>query len=130
MSGRKPWREFTKKWSPGFKEKVAKRAAVLSAELPSHALQNSRAAAHELIDDRRNANLRPDASRNGNANLAIATEAPTAKQLEADADAYIAAIRVGLAAHGGTLRITAQFREGDVKIARFSEIDEYQFTEI
>ena len=131
MSGRKPWSEITKTWSPEFKAEVDRGVEILLAEMPKHGMRNSRADAHRQIDAQRNGNP-VDANPNGSisATVATATEAPpTAKQLEAAADEYIAAIRAAVEANGGKLTITAHFHDGDVEIARFSEIDEYQFAE-
>jgi len=48
---------------------------------------------------------------------------PEVSKLEKRADTYVSTLRKYIEALGGTLEIVAHFREGDVRITQFAEIE-------
>ena len=109
MSGHRPFKELTDKFSPEQKAQVAERVTELKAEMAlfeiRRALERSQA---ELA-------------------RALKVNQPAVAKLERRADMYVSNLRRYVEALGGKLEITARFPEGSVTISNFGDLaDENQ----
>ena len=106
MSGRHPFSELTKDFTPERRERIDEMKRELVAEMPLHELRRARAMTQR------------DLARTLNVNQ------PAVSKLEQRADVYVSSLRSYIEAVGGRLRIVAEFPEGEVAISNFSEVGE------
>jgi hypothetical protein len=105
MSGHRPFRELTKRFSPARKARVADKTAALETALALYELRKARAVSQEDLA----------------AKLAVGQ--PAVAKLERRTDMYVSNLRRYVEALGGTLTITARFPDGTVTIAVVGEAD-------
>ncbi len=106
MSGRRPFTELTKNFSPERRGRIDEMKRELLAEMPLHELRR----ALELTQR--------DIARLLNVNQ------PAVSKIEQRSDVYISSLRSYIEAAGGKLKIIAEFPEGEVAITNFSELGE------
>lgn len=106
MSGRRPFTELTKDFSPERRQRIDEMKRELLAEMPLHELRR----ALELTQR--------DLARLLNVNQ------PAVSKIEQRNDVYISSLRSYIEAAGGKLKIIAEFPEGEVAITNFSEVRE------
>ncbi len=106
MSGRRPFTELTKDFSPERRQRIDEMKRELLAEMPLHELRR----ALELTQR--------DLARLLNVNQ------PAVSKIEQRNDVYISSLRSYIEAAGGKLKIIAEFPEGEVTITNFSEVRE------
>ena len=104
MSGRRPFTELTKDFSPERRQRIDEMKRELLAEMPLHELRR----ALELTQR--------DLARLLNVNQ------PAVSKIEQRNDVYISSLRSYIEAAGGKLKIIAEFPEGEVAITNFSEV--------
>ena len=104
MSGRHPFSELTKDFTPARRRRVDELKTELLAEMPLHELRRARA-----LTQRDLAEL-------------LKVNQPAVSKLEQRADAYVSSLRSYIEAVGGKLKIVAEFPEGDVAITNFSDV--------
>jgi DNA-binding XRE family transcriptional regulator len=105
MTGRRPFKELTKGFSPERKARVAARVTQLKGDMALHELRQARERSQE------------DLARELNVGQ------PAVAKLERRADMYVSNLRRYVEALGGSLEITARFPEGSVNITNFGELD-------
>ncbi len=108
MSGRRPFTELTKDFSPERRQRIDDMKRELLAEMPLHELRR----ALELTQR--------DLARLLNVNQ------PAISKIEQRSDVYISSLRSYIEAAGGKLKIIAEFPEGEVAITNFSEVGEVE----
>lgn len=105
MTGHRPFGELTKKFGSERKARVAAKVCALKAEMPlaelRHARQQSQVQLARLLK----------------------VGQPAVAKLEQRTDMYVSNLRRYIEGLGGSLEITARFREGIVKISNFSELE-------
>lgn len=106
MSGRYPFSELTKDFTPERRQRIDAVKSELVAEMPLHELRRARAMTQR------------DLARTLNVNQ------PAVSKLEQRADVYVSSLRSYVEAVGGRLKIVAEFPEGEVAITNFSEVGE------
>ena len=106
MSGRNPFNELTKDFTPERRERIDEMKRELLAEMPLHELRRARAMTQR------------DLARTLNVNQ------PAVSKLEQRADVYVSSLRSYVEAVGGKLKIVAEFPEGEVAITNFSDVGE------
>lgn len=106
MSGRRPFTELTKDFTPERRQRIDEIKEELLAEMPLHELRR----ALQLTQE--------DLARALNVNQ------PAVSKMEQRADIYISSLRSYIEAVGGKLKIVAEFPEGEVAITNFSEVGE------
>jgi ribosome-binding protein aMBF1 (putative translation factor) len=99
MTGHRPFRELTKRFSAARRARVADKAAALETALALHELRKTRAVSQEELAGK------------------LAVGQPAVAKLERRADMYVSNLRRYVEALGGTLEITAHFPDGAVTIA-------------
>ncbi len=104
MSGRHPFSELTKDFTPRRRRRVDDMKKELLAEMPLHELRRARA-----LTQRDLAEL-------------LKVNQPAVSKLEQRADAYVSSLRSYIEAVGGKLKIVAEFPEGEVAITNFSDV--------
>lgn len=104
MSGRHPWSEIAKKFSPEQRREIDAIKRELLAELPLHELRQARALTQRELAESLNVNQ------------------PAVAKLEQRADIYVSSLRNYIEAAGGRLKIIAEFPEGDVAITNFASV--------
>jgi transcriptional regulator with XRE-family HTH domain len=104
MSGHRPFKGLTSKFSAKRKARVSARVAELKNEMALAELRQAREQTQE------------DLAR------ALKVNQPAVAKLEKRADMYVSNLRRYVEALGGKLEITASFPEGEVAITNFSEI--------
>jgi hypothetical protein len=105
MSGRRPFAELTRKFTPKRKARVAARVAELKAEMVLAELRQARQRSQQELA------------------RALKVNQPAVAKLEKRTDMYVSNLRRYVEALGGKLEITAKFPEGEVVIGNFSDID-------
>jgi transcriptional regulator with XRE-family HTH domain len=105
MSGRHPFGELTKAFSPERKTRVAARVSALRTDMALHELRQARERSQE------------DLARE------LKVGQPAVAKLERRTDMYVSNLRRYVEALGGSLEITARFPEGSVNITNFGELD-------
>jgi ribosome-binding protein aMBF1 (putative translation factor) len=108
MTGHRPFRELTKKFSPERKARTAAKAHVLRAEMPLAELRQARERSQEELARE------------------LKVGQPAVAKLEKRADMYVSNLRRYVEALGGSLEITARFPEGAVNITNFSDLENSQ----
>ncbi len=104
MSGRKPFSELTKDFSPDRWRRIDEMKRQLLAEMPLHELRRARALTQQDLAKKLNVNQ------------------PAVSKMEQRTDAYISSLRSYIEAVGGKLKIVAEFPEGEVAITNFSQV--------
>jgi len=108
MTGHRPFRELTKKFSPERKARTAAKAHALRTEMPLAELRQARERSQEELARE------------------LKVGQPAVAKLEKRADMYVSNLRRYVEALGGSLEITARFPEGAVNITNFSDLENSQ----
>jgi ribosome-binding protein aMBF1 (putative translation factor) len=104
MTGHRSFSELTKKFSPERKARTAAKVRALKAEMPLAELRQAREQSQEELA------------------RSLRVKQPAVAKLEKRADMYVSNLRRYIEALGGSLEITARFREGAVNITNFSDL--------
>ena len=110
MSGRHPFSELTKGFTPGRRERIETTKAELLAEMPLRELRRARALTQQDLAE------------------SLKVNQPAVAKLEQRADVYVSSLRSYIKAVGGKLKIIAEFPEGEVAITNFSQLGEAEDT--
>ena len=106
MSGRHPFNELTKDFTPERRRRIDDLKTELLAEMPLHELRRARA-----LTQRDMAKM-------------LKVNQPAVSKLEQRADVYVSSLRTYIEAVGGKLKIVAEFPEGEIAITNFSQLDD------
>ena len=106
MSGRHPFSELTKDFTPERRQRIEALKGEMLAEMPLHELRRARA-----LTQRDLANM-------------LRVNQPAISKLEQRTDVYVSSLRAYIEAVGGKLKIVAEFPEGEVAITNFSDVGE------
>ena len=106
MSGRHPFSDLTKDFTPERRQRIEALKGEMLAEMPLHELRRARA-----LTQRDLANM-------------LRVNQPAISKLEQRTDVYVSSLRAYIEAVGGKLKIVAEFPEGEVAITNFSEVGE------
>ena len=106
MSGRHPFSELTRDFTPERRRRIDGMKRESLAEMPLHELRRARALTQRDIAKMLKVNQ------------------PAVSKLEQRADVYVSSLRSYIEAVGGRLRIVAEFPEGEVAITNFSDAGE------
>ena len=106
MSGRHPFSDLTKDFTPERRQRIEALKGEMLAEMPLHELRRARA-----LTQRDLANM-------------LRVNQPAISKLEQRTDMYVSSLRSYIEAVGGKLKIVAEFPEGEVAITNFSEVGE------
>jgi predicted transcriptional regulator len=98
MTGRRPFSELTKGFSPARRARVAAKAAALREAMTLEELRKARSLSQEEVAE------------------ALAVNQPAVAKLEKREDMYVSNLRRYIEALGGTLEITAHFDKTTVVI--------------
>ena len=104
MSGRRPFRELTRDFSPERKRSIESEKAQLLAEMPLHELRWALKLTQQELAEKLQVNQ------------------PAIAKMERRADMYVSSLRSYVEAMGGKLTIVAEFPEGYVPITNFSSV--------
>jgi transcriptional regulator with XRE-family HTH domain len=104
MTGHRPFKGLTAKFSPERRARVAARVADLKTEMALAELRQARERSQEELA------------------RTLKVKQPAVAKLERRADMYVSNLRRYIEALGGSLEITATFPEGRVKITNFSDL--------
>ena len=110
MSGRHPFSELTKDFTPERRQRVDAMKSELLAEMPLHELRRAKALTQRDLAE------------------TLKVNQPAISKLEQRADVYVSSLRSYVEALGGRLKIVAEFPEGEVYITNFSEVGEVEET--
>ena len=110
MSGRHPFGELTRDFTPGRRRRIDDMKRELLAEMSLHELRPG-----ACIDQRDMAKT-------------LKVNQPAVSKLEQRADMYVSSLRSYIEAVGGKLRIVAEFPEGEVAVTNFSDVGEAEKT--
>ena len=99
MSGRHPFSELTKDFTPERRRRIKAMKNKLLADMPLHELRRELAGA-------------------------LNVNQPAVAKLEQRADIYVSSLRSYIEAVGGRLKIIAEFPDGEVTITNFSRLGE------
>ena len=102
MSGRHPFSELTKDFTPDRRQRIDDMKRDLLAKTPLHELRRAR----ELTQC--------DMAK------ALKVNQPAVSKLEQRTDVYVSSLRSYIEAAGGKLKIVAEFPEGEIAITSFS----------
>ena len=105
MTGRRPFSDLTKKFTPKRKAHVAVKVRALKAQMPLAELRQARERSQKELA------------------RALKIGQPAVAKLERRADMYVSNLRRYIAALAGSLEITARFPEGAVNITNFSDLE-------
>ena len=105
MSGRRPFSELTKDFTPERRQRITEMKRELLAEMPLHELRRARS-----LTQRDMAEI-------------LKVNQPAVSKLEQRADVYVSSLRSYIEAVGGNLKIVAEFPEGEVTITNFSDLE-------
>ena len=106
MSGRHPFHDLTKDFTPERRARVEARKTEFRAAMPLHELRQAKAMTQKAVGDVLNVNQ------------------PAVAKLERRADMYVSNLRAYIEAMGGRLNIVAEFPQGSVVITNFSDAGE------
>ena len=106
MTGHRPFKELTERFSPERLERVQKMSREMAAEMPLHELRRARSLTQQDVAE------------------VLDVQQPAVAKLERRADVYVSSLRSYIEAVGGRLRIVAEFPEGEVSITSFSKLGE------
>ncbi len=101
MSGRQPFKNLTKDWTPERKARVQEMTKQLMAEMPLHQLRHALDLTQQDVADELN------------------VKQPAVAKLETRTDIYLSSLRSYIEAMGGSLDIVARFPDGEVSITNF-----------
>ena len=104
MSGRHPFHELTKDFTPERRQSIEAIKSELLAEMPLHELRRARALTQRDLA------------------VTLKVNQPAVAKLEQRADVYVSSLRSYIEAVGGKLKIIAEFPEGEVTITNFSDV--------
>ena len=104
MSGRRPFRELTRDFSPERTRRIELEKSRLLAEMPLHELRLARELTQNELAQK------------------LSVNQPAIAKLERRADMYVSSLRSYVEAMGGKLTIVAEFPEGYVPITNFSSV--------
>jgi transcriptional regulator with XRE-family HTH domain len=104
MTGRRPFKELTKKFSAERKARVEARVTELKQEMMLSELRQARAHTQQKLA------------------RALKVNQPAVAKLEKRADMYVSNLRHYIEALGGSLEITARFPNTEVRIKNFTTI--------
>ena len=111
MSGRHPFSELTRDFTPERRRRIDEMKRDLLAEMPLHELRRARE-----LTQRDMAKL-------------LKVNQPAVSKMEQRADVYVSSLRSYIEAVGGKLRIVAEFPEGEVAITNFSKVGDEELTQ-
>ena len=106
MSGRHPFSELTKDFTPERRRRIDGMRKELLAEMPLHELRRARALTQRDMAK------------------TLKVNQPAVSKLEQRADVYMSSPRSYIDAVGGKLKIVAEFPEGEVAITNFCDVGE------
>ena len=106
MSGRHPFSELTKDFTPERLRRIDAIKEELVAEMPLHELRRARALTQQDLAQ------------------TLKVNQPAIAKLEQRADVYVSSLRSYIEAMGGKLIIVAEFPEGEVAITNFAQAGE------
>ncbi len=106
MSGRRPFKELTGDFTPERRRRIDEIKRELLAEMPLRELRRARALTQRELAE------------------TLKVNQPAVSKLEQRADVYVSSLRSYIEAVGGKLKIIAEFPEGEVAIANFSDVGE------
>ena len=104
MSGRHPFSELTKDFTPERRRRVEAIRAKLLADMPLHELRRARALTQKDLAG------------------TLKVNQPAVAKMERRTDMYVSSLRSYIEAVGGQLKIVAEFPEGDIAITNFSDV--------
>ena len=104
MSGRHPFSELTKDFTPERRQRVEAIRAKLLADMPLHELRRARALTQKELAG------------------TLKVKQPAVAKMERRTDMYVSSLRSYIEAVGGRLKIVAEFPEGDIAITNFSKL--------
>lgn len=104
MSGRHPWSEIAKTFSPEQRQRIEARTRRVIAEMRLNELRRARALTQQDVAETLNVNQ------------------PAVAKLEQRTDIYVSSLRNYIEAAGGRLKIIAEFPEGNVAITNFASV--------
>ncbi|HUZ67106.1 MAG TPA: XRE family transcriptional regulator [Beijerinckiaceae bacterium] len=104
MTGRRPFTDLTKGFSPGRRRRVAEKVETIKTEMALYELRQARERSQE------------DLAR------VLHVGQPAVAKLERRADIYVSNLRRYIEALGGSLEIIARFPDATVIISNFGEI--------
>ena len=104
MSGRHPFSELIRDFTPERRQRINETKGELLAEMPLHELRRARE-----LTQRDMAQL-------------LKVNQPAVSKLEQRADVYVSSLRSYIEAVGGKLKIVAEFPDGEVAITNFSDV--------
>ena len=111
MSGRHPFNELTRDFTPERRQRIAEMKNDLLAEMPLHELRRARE-----LTQRDMAKL-------------LKVNQPAVSKMEQRADVYVSSLRSYIEAVGGKLKIVAEFPEGEIAITNFSDVGDEGLTQ-
>ncbi len=106
MSGRHPFSELTKEFTPDRRNSVDEIKAELLQEMRLYELRRARRLTQEELAKKLN------------------VKQPAIAKMEKRTDVYVSSLRSYIEAVGGQLRIIAEFPEGEIAITNFSGVGE------
>jgi len=106
MSGRHPFENLTRDFSPEHRARVNTRKAELREAMLLHELREARALTQKAMGE------------------VLSVKQPAVARLERRADMYVSNLRAYIEAMGGQLKIVAEFPQGSVTITNFSDAGE------
>src|SRR5438094_9123269 len=106
MTGRRPFSELTKNFTPKRKARVAAKVRALKAQMPLAELRQARERSQKELA------------------RALKVGQPAVAKLERRADMYVSNLRRYIEALGGSLEITARFSDATVRITNFSDLSD------
>ena len=106
MSGRHPFSELVKDFTPERHQRIDTMKSELLAEMPLHELRRARALTQRDLAE------------------TLKVNQPAIAKLEQRTDVYVSSLRSYIEAVGGHLKIVAEFPEGEVAITNFSQVGE------
>ncbi len=106
MSGRHPFSELTKDFTPERRRRIDGMKQEMLAEMPLHELRRARALTQRELAE------------------TLKVNQPAVSKLEQRTDVYVSSLRSYIEAVGGKLKIVAEFPEGEVAITNFSDVGE------
>ena len=106
MSGRHPFSELTREFTPERRRRVDAMKSALRKDMALHELRRARSLSQQDLARKLNVNQ------------------PAIAKMERRADVYLSSLRSYIEAAGGRLKIIAEFPDGEVAITNFSSVGE------
>ena len=104
MTGHRPFKDLTRRFSPERRARVAARVAELKSEMALAELRQARERSQQELA------------------RTLKVKQPAVAKLEKRTDMYVSNLRRYIEGLGGSLEITATFPEGRVSISNFSDL--------